>query len=127
VKISEKPSDLQEGDPVHVSASPGNSPILIREEQKVKQNHEVEQKKHSTSNPDVLLCDEPTGALDYSTSKEILKLIEEVNAKYRSTVVLVTHNDALKDMADRVVRLKDGRILSDTKNEVRIPAAQLEW
>ncbi len=78
-------------------------------------------------NPDVLLCDEPTGALDYSTSKEILRLIEEVNAKYRSTVVLVTHNDALKGMADRVVRLKDGRILSDTKNDVRIPAAELEW
>ena len=78
-------------------------------------------------NPDVLLCDEPTGALDYNTSKEILRLIEEVNAKYRSTVVLVTHNDALKDMADRVIRLKDGRILSDTKNDVRIPAAQLEW
>ena len=78
-------------------------------------------------NPDVLLCDEPTGALDYNTSKEILKLIEEVNAKYQSTVVLVTHNDALKDMADRVVRLKDGRILSDTKNAARIPAAELEW
>ena len=78
-------------------------------------------------NPDVLLCDEPTGALDYNTSKDILKLIEEVNQKYRSTVVLVTHNDALKDMADRVIRLKDGHILSDTRNETKIPAADLEW
>ena len=77
--------------------------------------------------PDVLLCDEPTGALDYNTSKEILKLIEEVNQKYQSTVVLVTHNDALQHMADRVVKLKDGRILSDEAPAVKIPAAELEW
>ena len=61
-------------------------------------------------NPDILLCDEPTGSLDYSTSKEILKLIEEVNAEYGNTVVMVTHNDAIKNMADRVIRLRDGRI-----------------
>ncbi len=78
-------------------------------------------------NPDVLLCDEPTGALDYNTSKEILRLIEDVNAKYRCTIVLVTHNDALQGMADRVIRLKDGRILSDTRNRTRVPAAELEW
>ena len=54
-------------------------------------------------NPDILLCDEPTGALDYQTSKEILKLIETVNKKYGNTIVMVTHNDAIKDMADRVV------------------------
>lgn len=77
--------------------------------------------------PHVLLCDEPTGALDYSTSKEILKLIEEVNQKYGSTVVLVTHNEALQHMADRVVKLKDGRILSDEKNVQRVAAADLEW
>jgi len=62
-------------------------------------------------NPDILLCDEPTGALDYNTSKEILKLIEKVNQKYGSTVIMVTHNDAIKYMADRVVRLRDGQIL----------------
>ena len=56
-------------------------------------------------NPDILLCDEPTGALDYSTSKEILKLIEEVNAEYGNTILMVTHNDAIKQMADRVIRL----------------------
>ena len=55
-------------------------------------------------NPDILLCDEPTGALDYNTSKEILKLIETVNQKYGNTVIMVTHNDAIKDMADRVVK-----------------------
>ena len=64
-------------------------------------------------NPDILLCDEPTGALDYHTSKEILKLIETVNQKYGNTVIMVTHNDAIKDMADRVVRLRDGMIRKD--------------
>lgn len=61
-------------------------------------------------NPDILLCDEPTGALDYHTSKEILKLIEDVNRKYGNTVIMVTHNDAIKNMADRVVKLRDGQI-----------------
>ena len=61
-------------------------------------------------NPDILLCDEPTGALDYHTSKEILKLIEDVNQKYGNTVIMVTHNDAIKNMADRVVKLRDGQI-----------------
>lgn len=58
-------------------------------------------------NPDILLCDEPTGALDYNTSKEILKLIENVNKKYGNTVIMVTHNDAIKNMADKVIKLKD--------------------
>ena len=58
-------------------------------------------------NPDILLCDEPTGALDYHTSKEILSLIETVNKKYGNTVIMVTHNDAIKNMADRVVQLRD--------------------
>ena len=78
-------------------------------------------------NPDLLLCDEPTGALDFYTSKEILKLIEEVNRKYGSTVVMVTHNDAIKDMADRVIRLKDGKIRKEYKNEEKISAADLDW
>ncbi len=78
-------------------------------------------------NPDILLCDEPTGALDYNTSREILKLIETVNQKYGNTVIMVTHNDAIKDMADRVVRLRDGQIRDNIRNAVKIPAAQLEW
>ena len=78
-------------------------------------------------NPDILLFDEPTGALDYKTSKEILKLIETVNHKYGNTIIMVTHNDAIKDMADRVVKLRDGMIRRNYQNEQKIPAADLEW
>ena len=78
-------------------------------------------------NPDILLCDEPTGALDYHTSKEILKLIETVNQRYGNTIIMVTHNDAIKDMADRVVKLRDGMIRKNYRNEVKIPAIDLEW
>jgi len=78
-------------------------------------------------NPDILLCDEPTGALDYNTSKEILKLIEDVNRKYGNTVIMVTHNDAIRNMADRVVKLRDGQIRKDYLNETKIPAKDLEW
>ena len=78
-------------------------------------------------NPDILLCDEPTGALDYNTSKEILKLIETVNHKYGNTIVMVTHNDAINDMADRVVKRRDGMIRRNYQNESKIPAAELEW
>ncbi|MCI6846337.1 MAG: ABC transporter ATP-binding protein [Erysipelotrichaceae bacterium] len=78
-------------------------------------------------NPDILLCDEPTGALDYNTSKGILKLIEKVNQKYGSTVIMVTHNDAIKYMADRVVRLRDGQILKNYLNDKKVKAEDLEW
>ena len=78
-------------------------------------------------NPDILLCDEPTGALDYHTSKEILKLIETVNQRYGNTIIMVTHNDAIKYMADRVVKLRDGMIRKNYRNEVKIPAINLEW
>ena len=78
-------------------------------------------------NPDILLCDEPTGARDYHASKEILKLLEDVSRKYGNTVVMVTHNDALQNMADRVVKLRDGKIRKNFVNETKIPAAELEW
>ena len=78
-------------------------------------------------NPDILLCDEPTGALDYNTSKEILKLIEDVNKKYNNTVVIVTHNEAIKDMADHVIRLRDGAVRHDDYNTEKISATDLEW
>ena len=78
-------------------------------------------------NPDILLCDEPTGALDYATSKEILQLIENVNKKYGNTVIMVTHNEAIRNMADHVIKLRDGIVRSNEINSRRIPAAELEW
>lgn len=78
-------------------------------------------------NPDILLCDEPTGALDYKTSKEILKLLEDVNQKYGNTVIMVTHNDAIKNMADRFFTLRDGEIRKNYINENKVSAKDLEW
>ncbi|MCM1133796.1 MAG: ABC transporter ATP-binding protein [Ruminococcus flavefaciens] len=78
-------------------------------------------------NPDILLCDEPTGALDYNTSKEILKLIENLNQKYGCTIVMVTHNDAIKNMADRVIKLRDGVIRKVIVNETKVSAEELDW
>ena len=78
-------------------------------------------------NPDILLCDEPTGALDYNTSKEILKLIETVNQKYNTTIIMVTHNEAIKDMADKVIKLRDGMVRKVVNNEHKLTADELEW
>lgn len=78
-------------------------------------------------NPDILLCDEPTGALDYKSSKDILKLIEEVNKKYGNTVIIVTHNDAIKNMADKVIQLRDGKIRNICVNNNKMSAKDLEW
>lgn len=78
-------------------------------------------------NPDILLCDEPTGALDYNTSKEILKLIEDVNKKYGNTVIMVTHNNAIQAMADHVIKLRDGTVKSDEMNTKKVSATELDW
>ena len=78
-------------------------------------------------NPDILLCDEPTGALDYKTSKEILKLIEDINVKYGNTIIMVTHNEAIKNMADHIIKLRDGEIRLNEKNPNKISATDLEW
>lgn len=78
-------------------------------------------------NPDILLCDEPTGALDYNTSKEILKLIEDVNKKYGNTIIMVTHNEAIKNMADHVIKLRDGAVRHNNINTNKISADELEW
>ncbi len=78
-------------------------------------------------NPDILLCDEPTGALDYKTSKEILKLIEDVNQKYGNTVIMVTHNEAIKNMADHIVKLRDGVVRHNDINDNKISAVLLDW
>ena len=78
-------------------------------------------------NPGLLLCDEPTGALDYKTSKEILQLMEDVNRTYGCTIIIVTHNAAIARMANRVLRLRDGRIVEDELNESPVSAAELDW
>ena len=78
-------------------------------------------------NPGLLLCDEPTGALDYQKSKEILELMEDVNRDYGCTVVIVTHNDAIKHMAHRVLRLRDGKLAEDAANVERMAARDLTW
>ena len=78
-------------------------------------------------NPDILLCDEPTGALDYKTSKEILKLIETINKKYGNTVIMVTHNEAIQKMADKVFNIKDGVVVGKSINTEKCSAEELEW
>lgn len=78
-------------------------------------------------NPGLLLCDEPTGALDYKTSKEILQLMEDVNRTYGCTIIIVTHNAAIARMANRVLRLRGGRIVEDGLNESPVAAAELDW
>ena len=77
-------------------------------------------------NPKLLLCDEPTGALDSKTSQDILVLLEEVNRKYGTTMLIVTHNNSIKNMVDQVIFLKDGQIKKNYRNEQKVPAAELE-
>lgn len=76
-------------------------------------------------NPKLLLCDEPTGALDSKTSRDILVLLEKINAQYGTTMLIVTHNNAIKDMVDQVIILKDG-LIRKYRNETKVPAAELE-
>lgn len=77
-------------------------------------------------NPKLLLCDEPTGALDSKTSRDILVLLEGINAKYGTTMLIVTHNNSIKNMVHKVIFIKDGLISKEYENEVRVPAAELE-
>lgn len=78
-------------------------------------------------NPKLLLCDEPTGALDYKTGKNILKLLQDASRNFNSTVIIITHNSLIKPMADEVIELKDGRILKSYTNENPVPVEELEW
>lgn len=78
-------------------------------------------------NPDLLLADEPTGALDYKTGKKILQLFQDFTRKYKKNVIIVTHNSLLKPMADHVIEMSDGKIKSDTFNENPVPVESLEW
>lgn len=77
-------------------------------------------------NPKLLLCDEPTGALDSKTSRDILILLEKINATYGTTMLIITHNNSIKNMVDQVVIVKDGQIRKDYYNETKVPAAELE-
>jgi putative ABC transport system ATP-binding protein len=77
--------------------------------------------------PDVLLCDEPTGALDYTTGKLVLEVLERVNQELGTTIAVITHNAVIAGMADRVVRLGSGRIVDESRNEKTISPADLVW
>jgi len=77
--------------------------------------------------PDVLLCDEPTGALDYPTGKVVLEVIERIHRELGTTTIVITHNAAIAGMADRVLRLADGRIVSDERNPRRLSPAEISW
>lgn len=77
-------------------------------------------------NPKLLLCDEPTGALDSKTSKDILILLEKINQKYGTTMLIVTHNQAIRNMVHKVLIVRDGRIENEYENQARVPAAELE-
>ena len=78
-------------------------------------------------NPKLLLCDEPTGALDYKTAKEILILLEKINQIYGTTILMVTHNAAIRSMAHKVIQIRDGQISGEYENDSRIPASGLTW
>lgn len=78
-------------------------------------------------NPELLLCDEPTGALDYMTGKSVLKLLHDLSRERHSTVIIITHNQAIAPMADRIIRIKNGRILSNDINRHVVPIEEIEW
>ncbi len=78
-------------------------------------------------NPKLLLCDEPTGALDYVTGKQVLKLLQDTGRETGMTVVIITHNSALTAMADRVIKVKNGTVVSERKNETVTPVEEIEW
>lgn len=78
-------------------------------------------------NPKLLLCDEPTGALDYETGKNILKLLEKACHEMGATVVIITHNSLIKPMADQVIEIRDGRIVEDYINNNPLPVDEIEW
>ena len=78
-------------------------------------------------NPKILLCDEPTGALDYNTGKQVLQILQDMSRKKGATVVIVTHNSAIAPIADRVIRMHDGKVTAVDVNEHPMGIAELEW
>ena len=77
--------------------------------------------------PTLLLCDEPTGALDYKSSKQVLRLIEETNKEYGVTTIIITHNEAITPFSDKVIKFKSGKVVSIEKNKNRVSIEDLEW
>ncbi len=80
-----------------------------------------------SKNPDILFCDEPTGALDYKSSKELLELLEKINQKYNTTIIIVTHNTAIADMSDQVLTIRNGKIAKNIKNTTHKKASEIDW
>ena len=78
-------------------------------------------------NPKLLLCDEPTGALDYNTGKQILQLLQDTCRREKITVLIITHNSALAPMADRLIQFKNGTVISETSNPTPVPIVEIEW
>ncbi|HBC96808.1 MAG TPA: ABC transporter ATP-binding protein [Clostridium sp.] len=78
-------------------------------------------------NPTLLLCDEPTGALDFSTSREILKLLQKINRNFNTTILMITHNEAIGSMSNRIYKVRNGKIIEDKINENIVPAERIEW
>ena len=89
------------------------------------QQQRVASARAMIKNPKLLLCDELTGALDTKSSRSVLEFVEKMNRQFGTTVVIITHNEAIAGMADQVVRLRDGRIVESRKNEGKLPAADL--
>lgn len=77
--------------------------------------------------PEILLCDEPTGALDYKTSKDVLVLLDQINRKYHNTIIIITHNNAIAQMAQKVIKIKSGKIISEEINNETISPERIEW
>lgn len=78
-------------------------------------------------NPKLLLCDEPTGALDYKSSLDILKLIKEINEKFNTTILIITHNNSISEMCNRIIKISDGKIVLDKKNPTPTPVERIQW
>lgn len=110
-------------DKVGLSDRKGNFPAQLSggEQQRVSIARAI------AKNPKLLLCDEPTGALDYNTGKQILQLLQDTCRKDNITVLIITHNSALAPMADRLIRFKSGKVIEMTVNEHPIPIAEIEW
>ena len=77
--------------------------------------------------PEILFCDEPTGALDFNTSKEILKLMDDLNKEFNTTILIITHNNSISGISDRIIRLRSGEIVEDKINKEKISAERIEW